>query len=110
MPCNDGGPREDTILMSQDTYKIHKNIEAMLCGIAAVLESNGDMSSVLDKVDWSEVGVSKKKFKAWWGSHKALDAARKAEEELIREHQTKIDIALAKLTNEERELLGLRDR
>ena len=109
MPCNDGGYDRDIITLTQDSYDMYQNIAAMLCGIATVLEDDGDLSSVLDKVDWKESGGSKKKFKAWWASHKAADAERKAEEETIREKAERVEEILAKLTPEERKLIGIND-
>jgi hypothetical protein len=123
MPCNDS--RDDYgVTVPDKEYNDLKDTEAMLCGITKVLESHRDqciigvennggeniLDNVLNDVDWKEVGTSKKKFYAWWTKHKAADAAKKADKELICDKANRVKAALKKLTPEERKLLGINDR
>jgi len=65
----------------------------------------------MSAINWEEAGVTRAQFQAWWIEHSRADYARKAAETAARslaaqkaEHKVK---ALAKLTNEEKQLLGL---
>lgn len=88
--------------------------EAMLCGVFTLLE-NGFTShgitfylpAVLDRVNWQEAGTTRMWTEQWWEDHKERDAERRAEEarQLARRRQE----ILARLTPEEREILGIQD-
>lgn len=89
-----------------------KEREAMLCGVFTLLENGFEshgitfyLQAVLEKVDWTEAGVSITQAKAWWADHKEQDEARKRKEAVIL--AAKRAAALAKLTPAERELLGV---
>ncbi|CAB5214523.1 hypothetical protein UFOVP190_148 [uncultured Caudovirales phage] len=101
MPCYDGsGPS-----YSDNSYELRqiKERNDMLARIACramtELEKNGMEDFLL---------LSDEETREWWTAHKAWDAKRKAEEvEKLRKEQIKKE-ALAKLTAEEREVLGIK--
>jgi hypothetical protein len=86
--------------------------DSMLCGVFRLLEEGFEshgitfyLQAVLEKVDWAEAGVSMSRAQAWWTDHKAQgEARRKAEAEAL---ARKREAALSKLTDEEREILGV---
>jgi hypothetical protein len=93
-------------------------LEAMLCGVLTMLSNSplslddnkgrpqmASLEHLLNKVDWNEVGITQESLMAWWAEHKAEDARRKAAEQVIL--AVKRRKALAKLTPEERALLGI---
>ncbi len=71
-----------------------EDFEAVLCGIFTYLEKNWALGASLDAVDWSEVGVSRKMVEGWWEAKEREKAVRRT-------------AALAKLTAEDRKVLGL---
>lgn len=95
-------------------------LEAMLCGVLttmayldgyndASVQVNGNYFKFYDVIrDWfneEESGVTWVQLENWWTEHKAADKRRKEAEQVILE--VKRRTALAKLTSEERALLGL---
>ena len=86
--------------------------DAMLCAVFTVLE-NGFQShgvtfylrAILNKVNWQEAGTTLHATEAWWEDHKERDAERRAQEAAEREAKRKA--ILARLSPEEREILGL---
>ena len=108
MPCLDGGPywenevRRPTLRKSKASKPkpelTKEALEAILCGIATKLENMGNLNTVTGLVDWKEVGVAEENFFKWWDDHKAKDEIRR--EKILKN-------ALAKLTAEERKVLGL---
>jgi hypothetical protein len=106
MPCYDADPRDPTI--SQSRLDILQGTEATLCAISAVLERSDQLKAVLDQVDWKEAGVKRYQFESWWATHKAEDELRRTAEQAAAERKRKISAARAKLTPEERQLLGLK--
>lgn len=94
--------------------------DAMLCailssiyfldGYAAASCKVNDISmpfsaAVEEWFDWEESGVSWEHLQAWWTAHQEQDCVRREQEAL--EVARKREAALAKLTPEEREILGL---
>lgn len=74
MPCTDGGvpypePTEQEINARGELS--HRQLEALLCGILTVYPS------LLNWVDWSEVGFAESVAEKWWKLHQAKDAKRK---------------------------------
>lgn len=98
MPCYtpDYGPTDAEIL--------ERKIPAVLC---AILRAHGP--SVLDGVDWKEAGVSHAEFSKWWKCHEQEDAERRRREAEYQTVRTKRADALAKLTPEERAIIGVPD-
>ena len=98
MPCRDNwGTAED---FAEYQRKIDK-LTRMLCGLCKVVEdfTDGDDDvMVIDKV---------KNLRKWWNAHQAADRKREARQKVEKEKRRKISIALSKLTDEERELLGI---
>lgn len=111
MPCTDcgpmpyhdvGGPSESRSYTESDLADIKRRLDTvtdMLCTTLAMLEDSPE--------DIDEVSLEFKhlpnKIKDWWKNHKRADA-KKAAEETRKLAKAK---ALAKLTKEERKLLGL---
>ncbi len=94
--------------------------EAMLCGVlSSMFELDGYLGAAIsldgaarkfsycvqEYFDEREAGVSWAMMEAWWVSHREQDRARKAAQ--AEAHTRKREAALAKLTPEERALLGL---
>lgn len=108
MPCrtydDDHFPRVDPKELDR-----LRNTEALLCGISTVLEARDSLETVLKLVDWKAVGMTKNQFIQWWEDHKAKDAARRDREQIEAERKAAKARAVAKLTSEERVLLGIRD-
>jgi hypothetical protein len=58
----------------------------------------------LDILEFKEAGITRKELEQWWNKHKALDQKHREEERL---KKVKAE-ALAKLSAEERKVLGLK--
>ena len=93
-------------------------LEAMLCGVLSMLSNSplslddnkgrpqmASLEHLLNRVDWNEVGTTQGNLMAWWADHKEADKRRKEAEQILL--GVKRRTALAKLTPEERELLGV---
>jgi len=79
-----------------------------LCAILTAVENAGFDPFMKDseiKVDWAEAGVTAKRLRTWWKEHKQYDEQRRALEAIKAEDERKRQVALAKLTAEERILL-----
>lgn len=105
MPCRDG--MED--LRRSEEYAERALIRASLCAVLTVLESDdAAFASMLKKIDWKEAGVSKREFLTWWEDHKEEDRVRRERmAEQLREIKIRKE-ALAKLTPEEKKILGVK--
>lgn len=79
--------------------------DAMLCAVLTVVDRFGNFDLIACNLDAGEAGVSWDQISAWWQDHLERDAARR-EKEALRREQRRREI-LARLTNEEREILGL---
>ena len=100
MPCYDGsGPSySDTFEMQQ--MKARNDLLARVaCRALTELEDNGIADLLLLRDD---------ETREFWIKHKEFDRARKAEEEKKLRLEELKKTALAKLTNEEREALGIK--
>lgn len=120
MPCYDGRGDEPR---QPRTYNglTGDQLEAVLCGLMTVIEeaskigntplSPGAIGDVMARMDWSEIGVTRKQATDWWKLHKAADKARLERETRIREEAERQAMlkasALKKLTPAERSVLGL---
>lgn len=109
MPCRDWTVNDE---YHAEAHRIASLLEPAMCGILTALENQNQLQMVLFSVDWREAGVSKESVEAWWKEHKRKDAQRrKAEAKRVAraaEKQRKREEALAKLTEEERKLLGIK--
>jgi hypothetical protein len=102
---------------SDELYRLrdqHQKIEAVLCAVLTKLEKDDLYLSVLKDVDWKEAGVSATFVDKWWLRHKLEDEkrrlreAKEAERNREKEERRKQkEAVLAKLTPEERKLLGV---
>jgi len=76
--------------------------ESALCAALDALEASYP-TDFMDKIDYVGAGIAKKDLVKWRKEHKALDAKHRAmEEEKLKKR------ALAKLSDEEKKVLGLR--
>ena len=91
MPCSDG--RENTYTV----YVESGNQTKRLCAVFSVLQQAGTLETTLDKVNWTEAGVSRRSTEEWWVRHQ--------EEDLVRRRRKAI---LKKLSPEERTILGVK--
>jgi hypothetical protein len=88
--------------------------ESALCAALAAFEKmllnvqrdhdDAVYTNPLDYIDFGGAGISKKELDKWWKEHKKLDAQHREQERINRLKET----ALAKLTDEERNALGLK--
>ena len=106
MPCRDY--QDDTANVDRTELTRLFDIEAAFCALATVLEKNNELNNVLTQVDWDEIGITKRQFLRLWNDHKAEDEARREREAAERAKLDKIEQAKAKLTDEEKRLLGIR--
>lgn len=91
MPCSDG--RENTYTV----YVESGNQTKRLCAVFSVLQQAGTLETTLDKVNWTEAGVSRRSTEEWWVRHQ--------EEDLVRRRR---EAVLNKLSPEERKILGVK--
>jgi hypothetical protein len=105
MPCTDGGPSERECLA--DARQEIKLLEAALCMV--LTKAQGNQHFDWNMYDWEEAGIQRVWLLEWWKEHKRKDEARKRREARERREAKKHKAALAKLTKEERRLLGLRE-
>ena len=95
--------------------------ESALCGVLRTFEDNAMPypDYLWTVIDYKGAGISRKELEKWFAKHKALDEKIKKQEieRIIREREQaerqkqitkKRDAALAKLTPEERKLLGIK--
>lgn len=109
MPCRDF--EDDRNVLTNGERKELKMLEAAMCGILTVLENHAavpPIDEVFAFVDWKEAGVSRAELERWWYVHKAADAVRRAREEAERVKAELKKSALDKLTDEEKQALGLK--
>ena len=105
MPCNDN---YGTYLEDQAQKELAV-VGPALCAVLSKLFEEQDllMEGFLNRINWKEAGVKKGTVLKWWAEHKKKDAARRQLEETVRIEVAKKDAALAKLTKDDREALGL---
>lgn len=106
MPCSGpGGPSYSEL---EETEKQKDKAEAMLCAVLGQVEGLRVLNSVLAGINPTESGVTAKEIRNWWEAHKKRDNERRTREAAEAEEKRKRKQALAKLTKEERKLLGVR--
>jgi hypothetical protein len=99
MPCTDGGP-------SYEQQLDERRVPAALCAILSTLESEVYLSAFLDRIDWTEAGITREWLVGWWAKHKRADAMRRTRDEEHRQRVALQQQAIAKLTPEERRALS----
>jgi hypothetical protein len=72
MPCISDYPDDEA------ERKLHM-METVMCGLLSSMNDR-EQDKLLDKIDWKEVGVSKKRFLNWWIDHRKRDEARRKRE------------------------------
>lgn len=63
---------------------------------------------LLDENMFREAGITREWAKRWWAAHQQRDIERKEQERQDRERKKKRDAALAKLSPEDRDVLGIK--
>lgn len=116
MPCRDYYDDHPEAYFKQVTEPALKKqvsfAESALCQTLAALENmrttlstvTAVMGSALDYVDYAAAGITRKELEAWWRNHQKLDAKHREEERVKNLKKA----ALAKLTPEEKDALGLK--
>lgn len=96
MPCYtpDPGPSQEEIREAK--------MPSVLCGI---LTKYGP--SILNGLDWKEIGVSRNEVEGWWRHHKQMDDQRRKREKEMADAESERKQALKKLSAAERKALGL---
>lgn len=83
MPCYNGDDNYDRGYNSaasdyrSEARRLKETVErfeAVLCGIMQL------DPTIVDRIDWKEVGITKQQHLNWWKEHQKEDAARKARE------------------------------
>ena len=92
MPCYDGGYGQDNTVntrLEQEVRNLRKTIErfeAVLCGVMTV------NPGITEKIDWKEVGITKRQHMNWWREHQTVDAKRR-EEQAQRDQKAREQVA-----------------
>ena len=107
MPCTNGWDTPET--PKRNGLDIDQ-FEASLCAVFTVLEAMDDtaLNQMLDKVDWKECGVPRKRVETWWKKHQAEDEKRRKREAAEKRKAELKKIAIGKLTPEELDVLGIK--
>ena len=93
MPCSDGG----------GYHRDNRDREDMLARIACAALTELER---LEQEDF--LLLSNDEVREWWAEHKEFDRIRREHERLLAEALNKKKSALAKLTDEEKDILGLK--
>jgi hypothetical protein len=80
----------------------------MLCTVLSTLENENELGHFAELFDYKEGGITREQLFKWWAEHKEEDRQRREAARRARELQEKRKAALAKLTTEERKLLGVK--
>ena len=107
MPCNDGSNSWGVVERPTRHGLDIDDFEAVLCGVFTELDIEGELYLWLGDIDWKEVGVSRAEVETWWTAHKKEDEARRDREQAERDKKALKASALAKLTDDEKKVLGL---
>lgn len=106
MPCYDN--RDDyRDIEIKELKKINTRLDkvaGMLCMVLTTLEEENELGHFKELFNYKESGITREELMAWWREHKAEDCVRREREKA----EEKKRLALAKLTPEERELLGVK--
>ena len=102
MPCYNGDENFDRSYDRSEVRQLEETIErfeAVLCGI---MQSD---PTIVDRINWKEVGITKQQHLNWWKQHQKEDAARKvceAEEKARKAAAAKLRKEKAAAEREER--------
>lgn len=107
MPCNDGSNSWGAVERPTRHGLNIDEFEAVLCGVFTELDAEGELYLWFGDIDWKEVGVSRQAVETWWTTHKKEDEARRAREKAECDKKALKAGALAKLTDDEKKVLGL---
>lgn len=109
MPCLTYDPPDNTPSPVPDLKRQIADLEAALCAALTVLDNESENGEDgIGMLNLKEAGVNEKKLRKWWASHKKRDAdRRRAEYEKQRKEQLRAS-ALSKLSDEERQALGIK--
>jgi len=110
MPCTDGGVPYPEDIREQREQRM---VKAALCAVLTQLETQhatNDQNGcefVLANINYREAGFKRKELETWWNKHKAEDVARRVREATEAEQLNLRRQGLSKLSQAEREALGL---
>jgi hypothetical protein len=103
MPCYDG-TREYDNSQTRELYFLR----AFTCAIFRHLDETRSVEDFLKHLDYKEMGYNEDVVREWWLKHQDEDKRKKAfKERLLKEREIKAK-ALAKLTEEEIKVLGVK--
>ncbi len=119
MPCRDYYDDHPGAYYESEVRGLQKQVsfaESALCQVLVALERAVLVGvDPLDMIDYKEAGITRAELEKWWINHKALDAKHRAEEAAKkkavvekREKARKKKAILAKLTDEEKAILGVK--
>lgn len=104
MPCSDGaGPLYDRS-EAKELHDRNDKLAQMLCGICTIIDDYHTNNKLKTYIILNVPGIAK-----WWIKHKKQDACRLAMEQEKQVQENIRKSALAKLSNEERRVLGLKN-
>jgi len=105
MPCRDWTVEDRYSEISKEKAMLR----ASLCALMTALETDdAAFGAILKKIDWKEAGVTKRELLMWWEDHKEQDRVRKVRETKEAAEKKLRAEALAKLTPEEKKVLGIK--
>lgn len=114
MPCRDYYDDHPHEYYEQTIKGLREQVsfaESALCATLRALDELAKARQAGDfynLINYSEAGITKRKLVDWHTKHLALDAKHRAEERRrLHEEQMK-EVALSKLTAEERKILGIK--
>lgn len=108
MPCRDWTVEDEWRMRDAKEMVM---LRSSLCAVLTKMESNMPKKTFeqwMDAIDWKESGVTKDELMTWWEDHKEEDARRRAREAKEAAEKKIRKQALAKLTPEERKILGVK--
>ena len=119
MPCRDYYDDHPSAYYESEVRGLQKQVsfaESALCQTLAALERTVLIGvDPLDLINYKEAGITRTELEKWWTNHKALDAKHRAEEAAKKKEAAakkakakKKKELLAKMTDEEKEILGLK--
>jgi len=107
MPCRDWTVEDEWRMKGAKEMSM---LRASLCAVLTKMETNMPKKTFgqwMDAIDWKEAGVTKRELMTWWEEHKAADSRRRVREAKEAAEKKIRDEALAKLTPEEKKILGV---
>jgi hypothetical protein len=103
MPCYDGRSYDDGVQTRELNF-----LRAFTCAIFRHLNDIGTVNTLLKQLDYEEMGYSREEVNKWWIKHQDDDNRKKAfKERQLKDKEIKAR-ALAKLTDEEVKVLGVK--